>query len=273
MARTHVDVIANLDDLRIKIAECDTVLTTESDDAMRLLFNTFRMDFSAEAPSDPFSRQYREFQMSIYRTLAGKPYAVENERNDFGKTSDALNPFPYYLKSAWTAGHHLLAIGFMLCKLGIPTGSRILEMGPGWGSTTMELLKLGFEVTAVDIDTNFCDVIRTRAAQAGKPVEVIEADFFWIERTDARFDAVLFFASFHHCDDHIRLLDALHRVVRPNGRVYLASEPIIAHYGTPWGVRMDGEALWAAYNFGWLELGFDNGYFKEALALTGWHGT
>ena len=268
-----MEVISSLSELEAKIAECNDLLTHHSDDAMRRLFNTFRMDFSAEAPEDPFSPDYARFQMDIYRAITGKAYEVRNERSNFDTAGKAACPFPYYLRSAWTAGHQLLAIGFMLCKFRVPSGSRILEFGPGWGNTTMELARLGYDVTAIDIDTNFCDVVRERAKLVGVSVSVLEGDFFHAEQVEQPYDAVLFFACFHHCHDHVRLLRALHRAVLPGGRVYLGSEPIIPEYGTPWGVRMDGEALWAARNFGWLELGFDEDYFKAALALTGWHGT
>ena len=267
-----VEVIKSLAELELKIAECNGLLTNESDDAMRRLFNTFRMDFSADAPGDPFSDAYRDHQMAIYRALVGKPYVVANERSHFDTAGKVLRPFPYYLQSSWTAGHHLLAIGFMLCKLDLAAGARIVEFGPGWGNTTIELARLGFEVTAVDIDPNFCEVIRLRAEHMEVPVKTVEADFFWTETIEQPYDAALFFASFHHCDDHLRLLRALHRAVKPGGSVYLASEPIAAHYGTPWGIRMDGEALWAARNFGWLELGYDEDYFREALTRTGWVG-
>ncbi len=267
-----MQVISTLAELAAKIAECNGLLVHESDDAMRRMFNTFRMDFSSEAPADPFGPAYREFQMSLYERMAGKPYALANERTHFDVDGMVDRPFPYYLQSSSTAGHHLLAIGFMLCKLDVPPRSRIVEFGPGWGNTTLELARNGFHVTAVDIEPNFCEVVRRRALTSGLAIDVVEADFFWSESGDRQFDAALFFECFHHCDDHIRLLRALHKVVVPGGSVFLASEPIIEDYGTPWGVRMDGEALWAARNFGWLELGFDEAYFREALSRTGWSG-
>lgn len=176
-------------------------------------------------------------------------------------------------QSTGTAGHHLLAIGFLLCKLALPPGARIVEFGPGWGNSTMELARLGLDVTAVDIEPSFCEVVRRRAVQLGVRVAVVEADFFWAEKVAAPYDAALFFECFHHCHDHLRLLRALHGAVRPGGSVFLASEPIIDGYAVPWGLRMDGEALWAIRNFGWLELGYDEEYFREALARTGWRGT
>lgn len=78
----------------------------------------------------------------------------------------------------------------------------------------------------------------------------------------ALYVAAVFFECFHHCDDHRRLLRALHRAVQPGGCVVFAAEPIAPDYPVPWGVRMDGEALWAIHNFGWLELGFRDDYLR-----------
>lgn len=267
-----MQIITDIAELEAKIEECGATLAEQSDDAMRALFSSFRMDFSRELPLDPFSAEYAAVQNELYEKIAGRRYALGNERTPFDVAAARDRPFPYYLNSTSTAGHHLLAIGFLLCKLALPPGARIVEFGPGWGNTTMELARIGLDVTAVDIEPRFCEVIRARAAQHAVDVKVVEADFFWAETVTEPYDAAIFFECFHHCDDHIRLLQALRRAVKPEGQVYFASEPIFPAYPVPWGVRMDGEALWAMRKFGWLELGFDEAYFREALARTGWSG-
>lgn len=263
-------IIRTLDALQAKIAECNDALTHQSDDAMRALFSTFVFDFSAEAPADPFDPAYRAFQLRLHQALTGRPYELLNERTLFLVDNYEERPFPYYLQSPVTAGNHLLAIGFLLRAMSLRPGARILEFGPGWGSTTIALAQLGMKVTAVDIEPNFCEVIRRRAARHLVDIEVIEADFFWAEGVAEPYDAVVFFESFHHCDDHLRLLRALRRAVKPDGRLYLGSEPILIDYAVPWGIRTDGEALWAMRNFGWLELGFRESYLHAAFARTGW---
>ena len=244
-----MQVIRSIGELVEQIEACNTALTEGSDDALRAMFGRFRMDFSGELPADPFSAAYRAAQLAIYEAVAGRAYGLGNERTLFDPAAYAGRPFPYYLQSSFTAGHHLLAIAFLLCKLELPAGARVVEFGPGWGNTTLELARLGFDVTAVDLEPNFCEVIRARAAAAGVAINVVEADFFWAETVVEPFDAAVFFECFHHCDDHMRLLRALRRAVKPGGQVYLASEPIFPAYPVPWGVRMDGEALWAARNF------------------------
>ncbi len=76
---------------------------------------------------------------------------------------------------------------------------------------------------------------------------------------------MLFYEAFHHCDDHMRLLSLLHDVLEPGGRVFFAAEPITDAFPLPWGVRLDGESLWATRRSGWLELGFKESYFLSAL--------
>lgn len=265
-----MQVITTMEQLDAKIAECNDALNNRSDDAMRALFGGFRVDFSADAPRDPFSPEYRAFQLALYERVTAKAYSVANERTLFDPGNYVDRPFPYYLGSTATAGHHVMAMGFLLRTLDLAPGARVLEFGPGWGNTTLALAQLGFRVTAVDTEPNFCELIRRRAARHGVAIDVVEGDFFWAETVAEPFDAVLFFESFHHCDDHMRLLRALHRAVKPGGAVYFAAEPVIAGYGVPWGLRTDGEALWAMRNFGWLELGFREAYFDAALARTGW---
>ncbi len=267
-----VQVITTLEQLEAKVEECNAALRV-SDDAMRRLFGTFQLDFSAQLPPDPLAPGYRDFQLDLYRRVTGRPYTLANERTLFDPAAYRGRPFPYYVGSTATAGQHLQAIGFLLRTLGLPPGARIVEFGPGWGNTTLALAGLGYQVTAVEIEPNFCHALRDQAAEDGVSLDVIEADFFWAETVTEPYDAAIFFECFHHCDDHLRLLRALHTALRPGAPAVFAAEPIIADYPIPWGVRVDGEALWAMRNFGWLELGFRESYFESALAHTGWTGT
>jgi hypothetical protein len=81
---------------------------------------------------------------------------------------------------------------------------------------------------------------------------------------------VLFYECFHHCSDHVQMLDQLHRVLNADGKVVLAAEPILEAFHAPWGLRIDGESLWAIRTNGWLELGFQESYFVETCLRTGW---
>lgn len=262
-------ILTTLDELEAVLQECNAAASV-SDDRLRDVFKTFRMDFSGELPDDPFDPAYAAAQMRIYERIAGKRYELGNEASVLDPEQAARRPFPYATGSCLTAGNHLGAIGFLLRTMRLQPGARVLEFGPGWGNTTIALAQLGFDVTAVDIEPRFCALIRSRAAAIGVPVRVVNADFFWMETIAEQFDAVVFFECFHHCSDHMRLLHGLRDVVKDDGHAYFGCEPVIEGYPVPWGLRMDGESLWAIRNFGWLELGFSEAYFRQALRRTGW---
>lgn len=264
-----MQIIHTLDELDRKIADCNAAEAI-SDDAMRAVFPTFRMDPPQGLPADPFSEEYRLAQMAFYRTIAGKPYALANEATKFDVDALSRRPFPFITNSTATAGAYFMAIGYLLRCMALPAGSRVLEFGAGWGISSVWLAQLGHHVTVVDIEPSFCELIRRRATHEGVEIEIVNADFFWIEGQPRQFDAVIFQGCFHHCDDHLRLLKALVPVVAPEGRIFFSAEPVMSDFAQSWGIRLDGNSLWAIRKNGWLELGFHAAYFRQALAHCGW---
>ncbi len=129
---------------------------------------------------------------------------------------------------------------------------------------------MGYDVTAVDIEQRFVDLIEHRCRSLQTPPKTICGDFFNDQALSKTYNAVLFYECFHHCSDHIRLLKLLRNTVSPEGIIVFASEPIIESFPMPWGLRLDGESLWAVRQCGWLELGFKESYFRDAMCRTGW---
>ncbi len=248
-------------------------LSRAADDAeMRRLFDTYQADFDLDVPADADGPAYREKQFALYERLHGKPYAVTNERSLMDVMQMARSPYPYVHGDASLVGDQLMGIGFIIKALGLPKGARVLEFGPGWGNTTLALAKMGYQVLAIDIEQNFVDLIQERARMERiGTLEVRHGDFLDIESLPANsFDAVLFFECFHHCSDHQRLVAGFDRVLKPGGRVCMAAEPIVDNFPLPWGLRMDGQSLWAIRRNGWLELGFNSRYFRDLLNRHGW---
>ncbi len=73
-----MQVIRDVAELDAKIAECNRAEAV-SDDALRAVFGTFRMDSPVALPSDPFAPEYRDVQLGLYREVAGRPYSTDNE--------------------------------------------------------------------------------------------------------------------------------------------------------------------------------------------------
>ena len=100
----------------------------------------------------------------------------------------------------------------------LPTGSRVLELGPGWGNTTLALAQMGHHVTAIDIDPGFCELVGTSMPVGPASRSMSAKATSRRDTLESTFDAVLFFESFHHSSDHLGLLKQLDRIVAPGGR-------------------------------------------------------
>ena len=256
------------------IAELDTTLKEVesarlvSDDAMLAAFQTFEFYPPLhDLPGDPFSKEYSDYQFALYSAIAGKPYQIANEITNWLSVEDYVKcPYPYYTGSYQIVSEQLIMIGLILKTLQLPPGAKILEFGAGYGNTTLALAQTGYEVTVIDIEQRFLDIITARCAELKNPPRAICADFNAIENLQDTYDAILFYGCFHHCSDHQRLASQFAPRLNPGGQVMFAAEPIADFFTMPWGLRLDGQSLWAVRNNGWLELGFTERYFTELMA-------
>ncbi len=240
------------------------------DDELRRIFATYNAEYDLNVSSDPYSDQYRKKQFDLYESLAKKSYSPQNEVTTFDVQAASISPFPYCHGSCDTVGNQLMGIGYVIKALQLPKGAKILEFGPGWGNTTIALAKMGFDVTAVDIEKNFCTLIEERSALEKIKINVIHSDFNYMKSIDTQFDAILFFECFHHADNHLELMAEFDRLLKPGGLVCFGAEPIKPDFPLPWGLRMDGESLWAISKNGWLELGYNQTYFENTMNRFGW---
>jgi SAM-dependent methyltransferase len=255
-----------------------TELMGASPERAQALLGGFVVALPSPPPADSFSDAYREWTWDLYRRISGRDrYDTSHESSPFDLERARTRPFPYESGSLKMVGRDLLARGHVLDTLSkaLPAarGSarpRVVEFGAGWGNLTADLVATGLDVTAVELDPKFCALVGQRCANGPGELIVEEGDMLGFE-TATPFDAAVFYESFHHCSDHLALLDRLHRVVRPEGVVLFAAEPV-QRLDYPWGPRLDGLSVWSSRTYGWLELGFDMQYFDAALARTGWKG-
>jgi SAM-dependent methyltransferase len=263
------------DALDAELARATELMGTSPERAQALLAGLV-VALEVPPPPDPFSDAYRAWTWDLYRRVSGREgYDTAHEASPFDLARALTRPFPYESGSLKLVGRDLTARGHVLDTLSkvLPPvkGSarpRVVEFGAGWGNLTVDLVATGLDVTAVELDPKFCALIGQRCANGPGALMVDQGDMLGFT-TDRPFDAAVFYESFHHCADHLVLLDRLHRIVRPDGVVLFAAEPV-QRLGYPWGPRLDGLSVWSSRTYGWLELGFDTRYFDAALARTGW---
>ncbi|WP_372400667.1 class I SAM-dependent methyltransferase (plasmid) [Azospirillum sp. HJ39] len=261
--------LADLDNLMVHFDEGYKI---SQDEAYRR-FSEVKVIPPNDLPSDPFSEEYAERILEIYKKASTRAsYSVESEISGFNIDEFTVRPFPFFTKSIKLAAQHYSLIGKFLGMMDAKPGDTILECGVGFGNTTLALAMLGCQVTALDIAESYCEVVRRRSALHKVDIEVIHSDYMWIETTDKKYDAVCFFESFHHCWEFERLLLSLYKIIKPGGKIYFGGEPINKDFPMPWGVRLDGEALFVVRRNGWMELGFHSDFFEDLLFRTGWRG-
>lgn len=248
-----------------------------SEDEARAHLASFQLAPPGDAPPDPFSEEYRAWTWRLYERISGRGrYSLDNEASPFDLQVALRRPFPYQTGSPSVVGLDLQSRGLVLRALGSAAvnaqpPARVVEFGPGWGNLTADLRATGYEVIAVEVDSQFCELLecRLKTELPGVPAATISQQDMASFAPEHPVDVALYFESFHHCSNHLAMLERLHSMLKPEGRLVLAGEPVQPMV-YPWGPRLDGLSLWSMRTYGWLELGFDRAYFLEVLDRTGW---
>lgn len=112
-------------------------------------------------------------------------------------------------------------------SLNIKPGSKVLEVGVGTG-LSMPAYPPDCEVTAVDLAPDMLERARHKALENGwRHIKLMEMDALNLEFTDNSFDYVTSFHVISVVPDPIRMMQEIHRVCKPEGKVV-----IINHFRT-----------------------------------------
>jgi ubiquinone/menaquinone biosynthesis C-methylase UbiE len=105
-------------------------------------------------------------------------------------------------------------------RLALPTGSAILDLCCGHGRHSIELAKLGYRVTGLDLSEVFLERARRDAEAAGVDVRWVQSDMRHIP-FEAEFDAVInMFTAFAYLEtkaEDQKVLDGVNRALKPGG--------------------------------------------------------
>jgi ubiquinone/menaquinone biosynthesis C-methylase UbiE len=107
--------------------------------------------------------------------------------------------------------------------VGVKRGERVLDVACGTGNAAIRAAQRGGIVTGLDIVPALLDQGRTLAAEAGVKVEFVQGDAEDPPFEDASFDVVLSTFGCMFVPDHKRAASEIARVLRPDGRIGIAS--------------------------------------------------
>lgn len=220
---------------------------------------------------DPDSDEYKQQQLELYKSISNRTYSSENEKSEFYSIEALKKPYPYNTDDPKLIAHTLSSIANIISSMQLDVGGKVLEFGPGWGNLTIQLALTGYDVTAIDIEKNFLDLIRKRLKQVSCTARIIHGDFLDVQKLDNEyFDVIIFQNCFHHCFNFHQLIERIRNVMKLNSKLIFAYEPISNEFLYPWGLRMDGESVYQIRNNGWMELGFKNEYFYKLMDKNGY---
>ena len=110
---------------------------------------------------------------------------------------------------------------FLVEKLELETGQRVLDLACGHGRVALPLAERGFQLTGVDLSPRSLELARAAADAQGLDVDFVQSDMREIDFDgvfDAAYNVYTSFGYFEDDAENQRVLDAVARALRPGGR-------------------------------------------------------
>jgi len=152
--------------------------------------------------------------------------------------TNAFSPIKQLQHASWSSGNFavigttLQIVGEMLAESAdVRAGERVIDIAAGNGNATLAAARRHASVTAIDYVPALLEKAASRARAEGFEVEFEAADAEYLPFEDAQFDAALSTFGIMFAPDHARAAKEALRVVRPGGRIALASWTIDGFLG------------------------------------------
>lgn len=116
-------------------------------------------------------------------------------------------------------------VDFLIEKLALRKGEKILDLACGFGRHALELSRRGFDVTGVDITPAYIDFATRQAQQEQLPAKFICADIRELS-FDAEFDVVLNMADgaigyLENDEENLKIFQVVAKALKPGGRHFM----------------------------------------------------
>ena len=138
-----------------------------------------------------------------------------------------LDPiFPAYSQGVYENDDETLSTALQrkfdwaLEQCGIGKGTRVLEIGPGWGAFAGHALQAGARFTGITNSEVSQTYLKGKLANFGDRFDIVLTDFYEYEPKE-KFDAIVIMGVIEHLPDYERVLKKFSALLKPGGRVFL----------------------------------------------------
>jgi len=104
------------------------------------------------------------------------------------------------------------------CRIG--KGTRVLEIGPGWGAFAGHALQAGARFTGITNSEVSQAYLKGKLANFGDNFDIVLTDFYDYHPKE-KFDAIVIMGVIEHLPDYERVLKKFSELLKPGGRVFL----------------------------------------------------
>lgn len=114
----------------------------------------------------------------------------------------------------------------------IGPGTRVLEVGCGYGGNLVPFIELGCEVTGIDIrEGSIEDAKRLLNADQHPNLHLIAADIYDVKDLDGKFDIVFMKDTIEHIPDQERFIPILRNFIKDDGVIFQGFPPWCNPFG------------------------------------------
>lgn len=239
-------------------------------EAVKKLYADFTLQFDTvvDVSLDPTSEEYHKQQTKLYEEISGRSLnQIEGEYFPVPKNYASSNP--YGSKDIRFMSKHSRAVLTSIMIADLEPDSWVLDLGCGWGLSTENFAFCGANVHAVDINSEFTELVSKRCASRNYSVVAETSEFDSFE-SDKKYDMVFFYECLHHSVSILKTLDHIKKFVKPDGCIVFCGEPINSIWWKNWGMRLDPHSVYCTRKFGWFESGWSTDYLKMVFENIGW---
>jgi len=170
--------------------------------------------------------------MAIIKCEFPRTQGLEKELEVLSLTEEGFNSLtdfnsPQEKVNSWIIPHHRVEVEKIRDQL--KPASRVLDIGAGSGHTSILFAMAGHHVTAVEPSLEYCKVIEALVDKFSLPIQIYQSTGEHLE-TNNEFDACVFNASLHHCDEPQTAINKCYSFLVPGGSIYLVNEPVLKFF-------------------------------------------